>query len=120
MYSSKCLESFICVNQDGKIFPCGRFADENINFLGDIFNGINNDGKKILEILKLSRNSGLNKKCRECKYKILCNGGCLRMQGAMCEDHKKFLDWLYSEGLKKYAAYLNKRRKEILCLMNSY
>ena len=42
------------------------------------------------------------------------------MNGAMCKDFVKFLDYLYSEGLTKYKEYLTHRRAEICSMIYSY
>ncbi len=114
IFSEKCSESFICVNQDGNIFPCGRFADDKLQILGNIYDGINKNGQQILKELKSIRTFKIRSECKNCKYKTLCNGGCIAMNGLMCNDYKKFLDYFYNDGLKKYKQYLLSRRAEIL------
>lgn len=110
IFSERCHDSFICVNHDGNIYPCGRYADDKMNLLGNIHEGISESGHEILNRLKVSR---IRVECIECSYRKFCNGGCTAMNGMMCNDYKKFLDYLYADGLRKYKSYLLSRRDEI-------
>ncbi len=115
VFSEKCSQSFICVSYDGNIYPCGRFADDKIHLLGNIHKGgITDYGREILRQIGASRSTNLREECTRCKYKTLCNGGCIAHNGLMCHDFFKFMDYLYGDGIKKYKAYLLKRREEIL------
>ena len=115
VFSGKCSQSFICVSHDGNIYPCGRFADDRTNLLGNVHaGGITDSGREILRRLTASRSINLRSECTGCKYKTFCNGGCIAHNGSMCHDFMKFMDYLYGEGIRKYKAYLLKRRDEIL------
>ena len=116
IFSERCHESFICVNQDGNIYPCGRYADDKANLLGNIHDGITESGHEMLKRLKVSR---LRTECINCRYRKFCNGGCTVMNGMMCNDYKKFLDYLYADGLRKYKAYLLSRRDEIVSSLHA-
>ena len=119
VFSGKCSASFVCVSHDGNIYPCGRFADDKSHVLGNIHKaGITESGREILRELSASRSSNLRKECRVCKYVKFCSGGCIAHNGAMCQDFMKFMDYLYSSGIKKYKSYLLGKREEILRKLN--
>ena len=120
VFSGTCHDSFVCVDYEGNIYPCGRFADDKSNIIGNIHTGITSGGRQILASLKASRASNLRDECKNCRYVKFCNGGCSVMNGAMCKDFVKFLDYLYSEGLTKYKEYLTHRRAEICSMIYSY
>ena len=119
VFSKTCHDSFLCVDYNGDIYPCGRFADSKLNIIGNIHTGITDEGRRTLEALKASRTSNLRSECINCIYMKFCNGGCSVMKDATCKDFKKFLDYLFSNGIKKYKEYLTRRRAEI-CSMIYY
>lgn len=119
VFSRTCHDSFLCVDYEGNIYPCGRFADDKLNIIGNIHTGITDEGRKILENLKASRTSHIRSECKNCKYVKFCNSGCTVMNGAMCKDFMKFLDYLYNEGITKYKEYLTHRRAEICSMICS-
>ena len=115
VFSGKCSESFICVSYDGNIYPCGRYSDDRINALGNIYSGgITESGQGILRSLRDARTTNLRSECFDCKYKSMCNGGCNAMNGLMCRDFIKFMDYLYGAGMNKYKSYLMNRREFLL------
>ena len=115
VFSGKCSSSFVCVNREGNIYPCGRFADDRTHLLGNVHRGgISEAGREILESFACLRTTNLREECASCKYRTMCNGGCIAHDGAMCGDFMKFMDYLYGDGLKKYKTYLLNRREEIL------
>lgn len=116
-----CSQRFICITNEGNIYPCGRFADEKQCLLGNIETStdINHDVCKLLK----ERRTILPSECQKCDYRKLCHAGCsagmIKSEGiyiktTLCEDYKKIFGYLYSEGLNKYSDYLIKRKKEIL------
>lgn len=119
VFSVTCHDSFVCIDYEGNIYPCGRFADDKSDIIGNIHTGITDQGRKTLERLKASRTSNIRSECKNCRYVKFCNGGCTVMNGAMCKDFTKFLDYLYSEGLRKYCKYLTHRRAEICSMIYS-
>lgn len=119
VFSRECGSSFVCVDYEGDIYSCGRFADTKSNIIGNIHEGITREGREILEKLKALRITNLRPECRECRYLAKCNGLCSMMNGLMCHDYRKFLDYIYGEGLRKYKAYLIKRRAEICMSFSS-
>ena len=115
IFSGKCSQSFICISHDGNIYPCGRFADDKINILGNVHQGgITDSGKEILRSLSASRSTNMRDECTNCKYVKFCSGGCIVHNGAMCHDFMKFMDYLYGCGIRKYKAYLIRRREDIM------
>lgn len=100
VFSGKCSRSFVCVSHDGNIYPCGQFADDKTNCIGNVHTGgITESGRE---------------ECRRCKHLALCSGGCIARNGAMCSDFVKFMDYLYGEGLRKYKSCLLTKHEEIL------
>ena len=78
-YGGSCIYKRICLNPDGRIFPCGRpyteeFVLGHIDDLDRISEAFETPGyAKIAEIAVLRA-----KQCREkCKYYGICRGGCV-------------------------------------------
>lgn len=122
IFSDKCHDNFICINQDGEIYPCGRFADEHEYKLGNIYDGINDSGREILRQLKARRSFNMPLECQECSFKNICHAGCscgaFNKPSEMCHDYKKLFNYMQSAGIKKYKEYLLKRREYILNKLN--
>ena len=116
-----CSQRFICITNEGDIYPCGRFADEKQCLLGNINDSsdINPDICKLLT----ERRTILPVECQKCDYNKLCHAGCSAgmvnknekyKKTTLCADYKKLFSYFYSEGLDKYREYLIERKKEIL------
>lgn len=115
-----CSKNFMCIDQKGDIYPCGRFADQHRYRLGNIRDGIVDAGRNIQECLGARRDYRLPGKCKKCKYIRLCNAGCsastdkeLGRPSVMCEDYRILFDYLYGEGLQQYKRYLLSKRQKI-------
>mgnify|MGYP001608584847 FL=1 len=73
-YSPDCQKSFIGIDSNGDLYPCGRFVGHSEFKYGNI----NND----FDFLFLSQLKGFNKRkeslshCSDCDIKSYCNGGC--------------------------------------------
>ncbi len=66
---------YLAVTPSGEIFPCHQFVGNPDFVLGDVFNGIKDECKGIVNTL--SKASALDKKeCIECWAKFYCSGGC--------------------------------------------
>jgi len=122
-FRAGCNNSFICINQNGEIYPCGRFADAYKYKIGNIWNGISEDGKETLTQLQNRRCVRLPEKCRKCRYAGLCHGGCSASaaegpgtygETVMCEDYRRVFDYLYKDGMEKYRRYLLSKREQVL------
>gem|GEM_PF-5700680 len=119
VFSGACHDSFLCIDCEGDIYPCGRFADSKSNIIGNIHTGITSGGRQILASLKVLRISQLRGECKDCRHVRFCNGGCSVMNGAMCKDFTRFTDYLFSRGITKYKEYLLHRRAEICSMICS-
>lgn len=121
-FCASCIDSFICVNQDGDIYPCGRFSDRGICKIGSIYTGISSEGNKIICEIKSRRKEKLASKCVCCKYLKLCYSGCSayifrqcrqNVPSELCEDYYMVFEYLSGLGLTKYKQYLLNRKNEI-------
>lgn len=97
-FSNSCQKSFISVDPEGDVYPCGRF-DKNSNLkLGNI----NEDNlERILNSdirLKLQSRSKQITECIPCDYRNICNSGCMHnaymlegdvmQKDAYCQSYK--------------------------------
>lgn len=78
-YGGSCIYKRICINPDGKIYPCGRpytedFVLGHIDTLERISNAFQTPGYSHLAEIGAAR----AKQCKEhCKYYGICRGGCI-------------------------------------------
>lgn len=119
-FHGSCSYKFICINQEGMLYPCGRFADQRSYIIGDIYKGITKEGRELQEKLNERRTVKFPEKCRECQYLRLCHAGCSASTVAgpgqpsvMCGDYRILFDYLYGEGLQKYKEYLLRKKRDI-------
>lgn len=115
-YSPQCSETFICVDDKGDIYPCGRFCDQKLWRLGNITEGITEEGKRRQNTLKARRNQKLPDKCKKCPICHFCYAGCTadvilynegNRPGILCKDYKKLAKFLYKEGIPLIRKRLN-------------
>jgi len=106
-----CQERFISIDPEGNVYPCGRFSSISEFCYGNI------NQEPIEKILSspirrklLERNSDSIKDCQICKYKKICNGGCMNNaynagnifgKDDYCSAYKKIFEYL-SSTLKKF------------------
>ncbi|MEM2173961.1 MAG: SPASM domain-containing protein, partial [Candidatus Pacearchaeota archaeon] len=99
-----CQERFISIDPFGDVYPCGRFAGIKEFYYGNI------NQEPLEKILSspvrrklLERNSNSLKDCQVCKYKKICNGGCMNnaynagnifAKDNYCEAYKMVFDHL--------------------------
>jgi len=77
---------YISITPGGDIYPCHQFADEKDFKLGDIDNGITNQGVRN----KFLRSPVLeNESCKECWAKYFCGGGCAANNYKLNKDISK-------------------------------
>lgn len=128
-FDKECNKHFLCIDFNGDIYPCGRFSDMGEFCIGNIADG----DYKVFEsdiICRLvsRRNSQLPQKCRECKYKELCNAGCnaeacingaLYKNPAMCNDYFKLFDYFSGKGLALMKEELLKQRERLVGLIEN-
>lgn len=126
-FHGSCSYKFICINQEGMLYPCGRFADQHSYILGNIYKGITEEGRELQERLNARRTVKFPEKCMECKYNKLCNAGCsastvggIEQPSVMCEDYRILFDYLYGEGLHEYKKYLLGKKQEIEEMLSKY
>lgn len=121
-FCNTCLESFICINQKGDIYPCGRFSDNEICKIGNISEGISPEGNEKISEIKARRNEKLPLKCIRCKYLRLCYAGCSacgyrqdseNVPDELCEDYYTIFEYLSGQGLMRYKKYLEGRKRKI-------
>lgn len=121
-FSANCIDSFICINQLGDIYPCGRFADRLEYKIGNITTGIYSDGENILKEIKKRRNEKIASKCKECKYLKWCNAGCSgftfqmdenNKESELCKDYQMIFEYFLGDGLQKYKKYLIRRKNQL-------
>lgn len=119
-FHGSCSRNFICIDQKGRLYPCGRFADQHDYILGNIHDGIMKEGLRIQEKLEARRRDRLPEKCRKCNYLKLCHAGCsaavdggIGQPSVMCRDYCILFDYLYGDGLHRYKEYLLRKKRQI-------
>lgn len=98
---------FICVDIDGKVYPCDRFTNDNDFVLGNL----NNQSlQSILESETFIRFRKFAKElplmCEQCRWQKSCNNGCAAMRD-------KSNHYYYCLGRQKIFEYLEKKIKKI-------
>jgi len=86
-FSSSCQYSFISIEPNGDIYPCGRFEGTKDLFFGNI---IENDLSSIFasELKeRLSKRVQHNNECQSCSFLKLCNSGCMHNAYLMSKDY---------------------------------
>ncbi len=76
VFFKNCQASFIGVDSNADVFPCGRFCGGNNyrygNLISDDFSSIWNHPARI----ELTKRSEILTKCHRCKFFSICHGGC--------------------------------------------
>jgi uncharacterized protein len=67
--------SYVAVTPDGEIYPCHQFVGEEGFLLGDVYRGINEKSKPIIEEFR-DTTILTNPACKDCWAKYFCGGGC--------------------------------------------
>lgn len=125
-FSVHCHNSFLCIDPEGLIYPCGRFADTHEYAIGSIEEGITAKGQSILEALEARRTTRLPEKCRTCRHVRLCHAGCSADQllkweverpCTMCEDYRYFFHYLKTQGVELLKQQLSQERVDLLAHM---
>ncbi len=117
IFNTECSKHFLCINQNGDIYPCGRFADTVSYKLGTIETGIE-EQEQYKNLLEWRKNSLLGK-CKNCNYLKYCHGGCsayleTQESAILCKEYQHIFSYFSGEGLKKYKSYLLQKKKELL------
>ncbi|HLD72200.1 MAG TPA: radical SAM protein [Candidatus Nanoarchaeia archaeon] len=113
MFSGNCRQSYISINPNGEVYPCGRFGAEETFKLGNI------NAQSLAEIMQsptqnylLSRDIRTIEDCNGCEYKSLCNGGCF--YNAYLATGDIFQKDPLCEGYKMVYKHISKRLQEQL------
>ncbi len=108
-YDPCCCEKFLCINANGDLYPCGRFADISDYKIGNLEIGITPDGRSILDKLNARRTYGALETCKKCKYFMFCNSGCnadhlfadsVLQPCIICEDQRYIFHYLRTTGME--------------------
>lgn len=119
-----CCRRFLCIDQQGRIYPCGRFADAHVHQLGTIETGITVEGRQILQMMEKRRTSCLPEQCVSCEIVDSCCGGChadvdwnagMYAPDQLCEDYRRIFRFLRGEGLRLLRGQLLTERGRLLC-----
>ncbi len=89
--------SYFVVEANGDIFPCDFYCKDEYR-LGNIYDEkpfeVSEKQKEFIEQSML-----IHEKCRDCKYRVLCRGGCKRdrtdgyTKNRYCEAYRDFFDY---------------------------
>ncbi len=127
-FMSNCQDGIISVNANGEVFPCESFPYLKNNSRFYYGNALDKPFIEIMKsnkrILVKSRRAETIKKCSTCKYRKICNGGCmiegfirrgnLLDETVYCEDIKymlsRFHDVLQQTGLEQEFQSLSNAR----------
>jgi uncharacterized protein len=94
-----CHKTHIGIAPDGDVFQCGRFSDSMDLQLGNIFQNNMDEIFSHEFKVQLSRRQDnlLNGECKDCKYWLLCHGGCPN------------ISWIYYKDLNKKSFFCHSR-----------
>lgn len=124
-FSSSCCKSFICITENGDIYPCGRLADINYLKLGNIneislLEAYNNEG---VEDIRKRRSENLPQDCKDCEYVKLCKGGCpaeviavsgdYKNKSYFCKEYKKIFRYIHTKVIYEVEKMLLKKKSEL-------
>lgn len=122
IYNPRCCRDFLCVDREGVLYPCGRFADAHRCALGTLKTGVTPEGEEVLRRLEARRTTALPEKCRACRWVSLCNAGCSAdgasspgeaLPCAVCADQEKVFRYLHAKGLAVFKKQLLKERARL-------
>jgi uncharacterized protein len=99
---------FICVEVDGKIYPCDRYTNDNNFCIGDLnFQSLDLSlkNKKFQEFRKIAKNLPLV--CEKCQWNKFCHNGCTSMRNK--KNH-----YVYCEGRRMVFKYFEQKIESLL------
>lgn len=107
-FQKNCINYFLCIDSNGDIYPCGRFADAKLYKYGNI-SVLSQE--EIIEKKNVNNICFQPSECVNCKYLKLCNAGCLATRVAnvksrrlmLCDDYKEIFSFL--ENKENYPFY---------------
>lgn len=76
-FSERGCKNFASIGCDGKVYSCGRFSEDERFYMGSIMNdSFEEIYKSSITKMKSDRSDNVEKECKDCKYRHVCNGGC--------------------------------------------
>jgi len=123
-FSEDCSKSFMAVDYEGNIYPCGRFCDEALYSMGNVNNITEYPFNKPNEVTDKIKGLRIKNKCISCKFVKFCNGGCpfinyISSDGEvihnpLCEDYQKIYRYIITDGIELICDRLEKRRESLI------
>lgn len=125
-FQEECSRRFLCLDDLGNIYPCGKCSDMDRFRLGTIWTtppGALADSP-ILRALAARRGERLPSACRSCRFVRLCHGGCSAQAAldgevgaapALCADYRMLFAYFHDEGLARLRRELERQRAGLLC-----
>lgn len=113
IFHKDCQESFIGVDSNGDVYPCGRFCGSGEFLYGNIMkNSFEEIWNNPLRIALTKRHENLEGKCKKCNYEKICNGGC-PLQGYLNGGINK-ADYNCGEYKRIFSTIEKKIQKELI------
>ncbi len=124
-FQEECSRRFLCLDDLGNIYPCGKCADMDRFRLGTIWTTPPGElgEHPVLRALAARRGERLPAACGSCRFVNLCHGGCsaqAAMDGdvsaapALCADYRMLFSYFHGEGLKRLRQELKRHRERLL------
>ena len=97
--------NYICIDFDGKIYPCDRFSNDDRFILGDLsWQSLGQiiSGQKMQNFKKYVSERPVE--CKNCRWQNFCNNGCTAMRSSFsgkyifCEARKATFEYLTELG----------------------
>lgn len=99
---------YLAVENDGSIYPCDFYVEDKWR-IGNIKEKSFEELAKDQKMVHFLQNSHMPVKCTQCRYRILCNGG--------CKNDRKENDGIYENifcaGYREFFEYTEVRLREI-------
>lgn len=123
-YNPKCNTNFLCIDYQGNIYPCGKFADSEHFLLGNIKSAPERmEETDLMKQLLSRRGSCKPQDCKLCKYVSKCNSGCsaetaiendISCVPKLCIDYQRLFSYFEKEGLIFLRNNLQKKKESLL------
>lgn len=116
-FSEDCLCDFMAMDDQGNLYPCGRFCDAKAFSFGTVSDhtpfplraNMQPDLRKYIQ-------SHLEE-CKECRFRGICNGGCPfvswnhKEKNPLCKDYQKIFTFFICDALDLMKECLQKRQE---------
>ena len=125
-YNGSCGKGFICLNNDGIVYPCGRYSGVNEFAYGNVcIDSLVKMYESTVSQRLRARSAFLQmSRCGSCEFYRYCNGGCsfeaflstgqIEAATMFCEAYKDLLYFLRTQGLIDFKRRLLKERQKLL------